>query len=152
MTNQGSGNSVPIADHVHEGDLLRALMDSVPDRIYFKDADSRFLRINKCVADLFGLADPQQAVGKSDADFFLADHALQTLRDEQQIMRTGQAIVGKEERETWSDDRLCWVSTTKMPLRDGTGKIVGTFGISRDITCAASWLKWRCAIAKSGRD
>ena len=79
--------------------------------------------------------DPQQAVGKTDADFFTArTRRCEALHDEQQVMRTGQAIVGKEERESWADDRASWVSTTKMPLRDSAGKIIGTFGISRDIT------------------
>jgi two-component system sensor histidine kinase/response regulator len=115
-------------------DLLTNLMDGLPDRIYFKDRASRFLRINKALAAWFGLKDPAEAVGKTDADFFTAEHAQQAFDDEQEVIRTGMSVINKEERESWADARDSWVSTTKMPLRDRTGKIVGTFGISRDIT------------------
>jgi two-component system sensor histidine kinase/response regulator len=114
--------------------LLHALMDYLPDNIYFKDAASRFLRINKALADSFGLSDPAQALGKTDFDFFAEEHARPAYADEQEIIRTGQPMVGKEERETWLDGRVSWVSTTKMPFRDKDGQIIGTFGVARDIT------------------
>jgi sigma-B regulation protein RsbU (phosphoserine phosphatase) len=90
--------------------------------------------INRAHAKRFGLADPHLAVGKSDADFFTSDYAKQALADEQRVMQTGQPLVGVEEKETWPDGRVTWVSTTKMPLRDRAGRVFGTFGISRDIT------------------
>jgi PAS domain S-box-containing protein len=114
--------------------LLRALMDNLPDAIYFKDADSRFLRINQDLASSFGLDDPAEALGKTDFDFFTEEHARPAFEDEQEIIQTGQPLVGKEERETWLDGRVRWVSTTKMPLRDKDGTITGTFGVARDIT------------------
>ena len=117
-----------------ERSLLRALMDNIPDHIYFKDSASRFVRINKALADRFGLSNPVQAVGKMDFDFFTEEHARTAYEDEQGIVRTGQPLVGLEEKETWPDGRETWVSTTKMPLRDRAGQIIGTFGISRDIT------------------
>ncbi|MGA3245244.1 MAG: PAS domain S-box protein [Bacteroidota bacterium] len=117
-----------------ERSLLRALMDNIPDHIYFKDSASRFVRINKALADRFGLSNPVQAVGKMDFDFFTEEHARSAYEDEQGIGRTGQPLVGLEEKETWPDGRETWVSTTKMPLRDRAGQIIGTFGISRDIT------------------
>jgi PAS domain S-box-containing protein len=117
-----------------ERHLLHALMDNLPDNIYFKDAASRFLRINKALTTSFGLSDPAQAVGKTDFDFFTEEHARPAYADEQEILRTGQPLVGKEEKETWRDGRVSWVSTTRMPLRDKGGTIVGTFGVARDIT------------------
>ena len=109
-------------------------MDNIPDYIYFKDLESRFLRINKALAHVFNLDDPLMALGKSDNDFFKTEHSQQAFNDEQEIIRTGKPIIGKEEMETWFDRPPTWVSTTKMPLLDLKGKIIGTFGISRGIT------------------
>ena len=114
--------------------LLEILMNKIPDAIYFKDADSRFLRINRAHTRRFSLTDPAQAIGKTDADFFTEAHAQQARADEQRVMKTGLPLVGIEEMETWPDGTISWVSTTKMPLRDPAGRIIGTFGISRDIT------------------
>jgi PAS domain S-box-containing protein len=114
--------------------LLDALMEFLPDNIYFKDAASRFIRISRAMAKRFGLTDPADVVGKTDADFFTPEHARQALADEQGILRGGEPLIGEEERETWPDGRETWVSTTKTALRDHDGGVVGTFGISRDIT------------------
>jgi len=116
-----------------EQSLLNALLENAPDYIYFKDTESRFIRTSKAHAKAFGLSDPAQVIGKSDFDFFTEDHARPAYEDEQEIIRTGQPF-SKEEKETWSDRPDTWVLTTKMPLRDQEGKIVGTFGISKDIT------------------
>ncbi len=90
--------------------------------------------MSKSQADRFGLSDPKEAIGKTDFDFFTEEHARPAFEDEQRIIRTGQPIVGIEEKETWPDGGISWVSTTKMPLLDEKGEIIGTFGISRDIT------------------
>ena len=113
--------------------LLHALMDTVPEHVYFKDRDSRFIRISKSQSRIFSLPDPDDAIGKTDFDFFTEEHARQAYDDEQQVMQTGQAITITE-RETWPAHADTWVSTSKAPLRDENGNIVGTFGISRDIT------------------
>jgi PAS domain S-box-containing protein len=113
--------------------LLQALMSSIPDHIYFKDRDSRFIRISDAQARAFGVADPAQAVGKRDFDYFTEEHARQAFEDEQRVILTGRSMT-KEERETWPGRPDTWVSTTKAPLRDETGSIVGTVGISRDVT------------------
>src|SRR5262249_12310193 len=118
----------------HERYLLRSLMDTIPDKIYFKDLDSRFIRVNKDLAERFRLSDPVEALGKTDADFFAQEHAQQALADEREILRTGCPLVAKEEKETWCDGRVTWVSSTKVPLREPDGHIIGTFGIARDIT------------------
>jgi PAS domain S-box-containing protein len=132
--------------------LLRTLMDNLPDTIYFKDAASRFLRINKALTAYFGLKNPAGAIGKTDFDFFTQEHTQLAVADEQQIIRTGQPIVGKEEKRIWLDGSVRWLSTTKMPFRDRDGTIIGTFGVSRDITkvkqaeqaLRESEQRWRC--------
>jgi PAS domain S-box-containing protein len=113
--------------------LVNALMDNLSDHIYFKDLESRFIRINAAHAKKFGLENPSQAIGKTDFDFFTEEHARQAFNDEQEIIRTGQRL-SKEEKETHANKPDTWVSTVKMPLHDKNGKIIGTYGISRDIT------------------
>ena len=112
--------------------LLNEILDNIPDYIYFKDNASRFIKISTAHARSFGLTDPAEAVGKTDFDFF-TESARPAYNDEQEIIRTGQPM-SKEEIETRHDLPDAWVFTTKMPMRDGDGKIIGTFGISRDIT------------------
>jgi two-component system sensor histidine kinase/response regulator len=116
-----------------ERTYLTALIDNSFDYIYFKDRQSRFLKTSRAHARLFHL-DPAQVVGKSDFDFFSAEHARAAFVDEQRIIQTGEPVVDLEERETWPDRTDTWVTTTKLPLRDAAGTIIGTFGISRDIT------------------
>jgi PAS domain S-box-containing protein len=114
--------------------FLLALMENLPTRVYFKDTASRFLRVSPALAKLFGFNDPAQLFGKSDADFFSAEHASQALADEQKIIQTGQPLLDIEEKETWPDGAETWVLTSKSPLWDGAGRIIGTCGISSDIT------------------
>jgi two-component system, sensor histidine kinase and response regulator len=118
----------------HDGDLLQVLLNNSPDRIYFKDKSSRFLRISRAMAEFFKLENPDQAVGKWDFDFFTDEHASQAYADEQRILQNGQPLIGLVEKETLPGGGFRWVTTTKMPLHDRKGKVVGTFGISRDIT------------------
>lgn len=113
--------------------LMNALMISLPDHIYFKDKESRFIRINNSQAQLFGLSLPGEEVGKTDFDFFTEEHARQAYEDEQAIIQSGKPFV-QEEKETWADRPDTWVSTIKLPLMNQEGNIVGTYGISRDIT------------------
>jgi PAS domain S-box-containing protein len=118
----------------HEQALFSALVRTIPDYVYTKDRQSRFLSINDIMARRFGLRDAAEAVGKTDADFYGPEHAGKAQRDEQQMMQTGEPLINLEEREVWSDGHVTWVSTNKVPLRDKTGRIFGLIGISRDIT------------------
>jgi PAS domain S-box-containing protein len=122
------------ADLDRERDLWRTLLDNSPDHIYFKDAQSRFIKSSKAQARQFGVKSPDEMVGKTDFDFFTEAHARPAFEDEQEIIRTGRPIIAKEEREVWNDGHVTWASSTKMPMRDDQGKIVGIMGISRDIT------------------
>ncbi len=117
-----------------EQSLLQTFMDNTPDHIYFKDKESRFIRINKAQTNLFRLSDAQEAIGKTDAEFFTEEHAQQAYKDEQKVIRSGKPMAAKEEKETWPSGEETWASTTKAPLFDKAGQIMGTFGISRDIT------------------
>ena len=114
--------------------LLDTLMEQTADQVYFKDDTSRFVRISRGLANRLGLDDPAEAIGKTDFDFFSGEHADAAFADEQRLMQTGESLIGIEERETWTDGREAWVSTTKVPLREPDGQVIGLFGISRDIT------------------
>jgi len=114
--------------------LLNAIMDNVPDSIYFKGRNSSFIQINRGLASRFNLADPSEAIGKSDHAYFDPEHANRARADELAIMASGDGIIAKEEKEVYPDKRVAWVLSTKLPLKTPQGKIVGTFGISHDIT------------------
>jgi PAS domain S-box-containing protein len=121
-------------DLAYERFLLATLMENSPDYIYFKDVQSRFIRISKALANYFNLKSPSEAVGKTDFDVFDPERARQYLADEKEVMSKGKPVVNKEEEQSWPDGRVRWVSTSKVPLRSADGEIIGTFGISRDIT------------------
>jgi sigma-B regulation protein RsbU (phosphoserine phosphatase) len=128
-------DTVPASESL-ESSLLRTLMDTSADRIYFKDLQSRIVRNNAAHARSLGAPSPEACVGRTDFDFFSKDHAEQAFADEQRIIRTGEPVIAKVERTTLRDGRRGWASTTKMPWRDAGGKIIGTFGVTRDITAA----------------
>ncbi len=113
--------------------LINSLMDNIPDHVYFKDLESRFIRINKSHCESFGLKDSRDAIGKSDFDFFSSVHARAAFDDEQTIIRTGK-VIQKSEKLTWENKPTKWSSSIKLPLRNLNGDIIGTFGLSRDIT------------------
>jgi PAS domain S-box-containing protein len=113
--------------------LLEALLDNIPDWVYFKDAQSRFLKCSRTHARRLGM-DPEQVVGKTDFDFHSAEVAAEFHRDEQRILQTGEPVINKIEKKLTPDGGVMWTSTTKVPMRDKNGTMVGLVGVNRDIT------------------
>ncbi len=114
--------------------LVTTFLQNVPDAVYFKDRASRFIAMSVSFVKILGKQSEDEIIGKSDFDFFDKMHAQPAFDDEQRIMLTGESILGKLEKEIWSDGHVTWVYTSKMPLHDLKGEIIGTFGIRRDVT------------------
>jgi diguanylate cyclase (GGDEF)-like protein/PAS domain S-box-containing protein len=121
---------------------IRNLLGAREERIFFKDRDSRFLLVSAGWLAAEGQGRSlQDVIGKTDFDIFSRPHAIAALEDEQRIIRTGEAMIEKVERETFHDRADAWVSTTKLPLLDERGEIIGTFGIARDVSAQMrDWL------------
>jgi sigma-B regulation protein RsbU (phosphoserine phosphatase) len=117
-----------------ERNLLRRVIDSLPDSIYVKDAEGRYLLGNVSHASRLGLASPAQAVGRKSGDFFREEVARGFQADDEQVMMTGQSIINRHESVGEGHGALQWLSTTKVPLRDAQGRTIGVIGIGRDIT------------------
>ena len=114
---------------------MENLLAAPDERVFFKDRDSRFVLVSAGFAAALGQGrSMDEMIGLSDSDIFSRPHAVEAFADEEHIIQTGEPIVGKVERETYTDRPDAWVSTTKLPLRDDEGQITGTFGISRDVT------------------
>lgn len=118
---------------LHDQALLHSLLNNIPDSIYFKDRKSRFTKVNHAMAEKYGLND-RSILGLTDFDLFTKEHAQPALEDERGIIASGKPIIGKLEKETFEDGSVGWVNTTKLPLHDEKKRIIGTMGISRDVT------------------
>ncbi len=114
--------------------LLRCLLEYIPDRIYFKDKPGAFVLVSHSEVEYLGAKEPAEVIGKTDFDFFEKSAAQAAFDDEQAMMREGRSIAGKEEKKLLLDGRTGWALVTKIPLRDTDGSIIGTCGISKDIT------------------
>ena len=114
--------------------LFDALLSQTQDQVYFKDRESRFVRISEAVAEKFGCDSVNDLIGKSDADFFAEEHAAATFEGEQWLMLNNEKLVNITEKEVWPDGTVTWATTTKIPLVLGSGNVVGLMGITRDIT------------------
>ena len=119
--------------------LLNTFMDNTPDVIYFKDRESRIIRHNKAFLTLLGSAEEHSVIGKTDFDFFTAEHAKKAFDDEQTIMRTGRPLINIEEMETWKDGRRTWVITSKFPLTDKKGAVVVRLGCRKILHPSKNW-------------
>lgn len=111
------------------------LLSTTWERVYFKDPLSRFLFVSAGWIEAYAPdRDPGELRGKTDFDVFTEEHASEAFADEQQIIRTGEPVAERVERETYTGRPDAWVSTTKMALRNERGETIGTFGITRDVT------------------
>jgi PAS domain S-box-containing protein len=124
----------PTSDRALDRTLVTAFLENIPDNVYFKDRDSRFIAVSASMFKYHGFPGADELIGKTDFDLFDHAHAQPARQDEETIVNTGVPIIGKLEKETWADGHVTWVLTSKMPLRDEQGAIIGTFGISKDIT------------------
>jgi len=118
---------------VYEQSLLHALMDNIPDFIYFKDEKNRFVRVNKTSAEDRGVT-PEDFIGKTDFDIFTEEAAKKCFADDDRVMKTGKPLINSIEKITYLNGMERWFSATKVPRYDEKGKIIGTIGITRDIT------------------
>jgi len=118
---------------LNDVDLFQILLEQLPDAIYFKDLEHRFIRVNRTLASWYGLKDPAEAIGKKDADFFTPELAKSNDEAEAEILKTGIPRVDVEEKLVWPDGKVVWTASTRLPLRDSSGAVIGTFGIYRDI-------------------
>ena len=117
-----------------ETQLLYTLIDNMPDLIYIKDTDGRFIVGNKKIMDVHGLKSRDQLIGKSDHDFYPRELADMFRRNEQTIISTGKPLIDHEEKSLDEGGNEILLSTTKIPLYDAGGKIIGLFGMGRDVT------------------
>lgn len=129
-------NEMKTSQHqINEQVILQAFMhNTMDDAIYFKDVLSRFIWVNDVLVKRLGAESSEDMYGKTDFDFFTREHAQQAFDDEMRIVRSGKPLLNVEEKETYADGHVSWASTSKMPLKDKQGRIIGTFGISRNIT------------------
>jgi two-component system, sensor histidine kinase and response regulator len=130
----GTGPRPPERDSALDGNLLQALIHALPDRIYAKDTLSRFTLNNRAHLAALGALTQEEALGKTDADFRPEAIAAASLADDSRVLTTGEAIVNREETSVLPDGSRIHLLTTKVPLRDSSGRIVGLVGVSKDVT------------------
>ncbi|MEE9461013.1 MAG: PAS domain-containing protein [Bacteroidales bacterium] len=117
-----------------EKQLLYTLIDNMPDFIYLKDTDSKFIVANQKLIDVHNLKSRDQLIGRSDHDFYPKELADKYKLNEQTIIHTGKPLINHEERSLDEKGNTIYLSTTKIPLHDADGTIIGIVGIGRDIT------------------
>lgn len=130
-------NPVPLSEPDTEKldlELFHFLLEHTPDQVYFKDRQGRFIRVSRAVAEFLSVASPDQVVGKSDFDLLAPETARAAAEDERRVMATSEPLIGKIEKVVHPDGRVTWDYTTKLPLRNSQGEIIGICGINKDFT------------------
>ncbi len=119
---------------LRETALLNSMLHTLPDYVYFKDTESRFLRISESMASLFNAKSSKEVLGKSDFDFHSAKDAKQYFEEEQKIIKSGKGFIDEIRQGIDENGEDLWTSVTKLPMYNENGDCIGTFGISKDIT------------------
>ena len=112
----------------------QSLIDVVPDNLWVKDVESRFVVANRATALRMGHASPQELIGKSDLELCPWETAQKYLADEREVIESGRPMIDSEEYVLAPDGAKVWIATTKAPLRNERGEVVGIIGVSRDVT------------------
>jgi PAS domain S-box-containing protein len=118
----------------YEQNLINLLLENTSEIIYFKDTEGRFIRINKATLKYLNTSDYNEVIGKTDFDFLEQEHAEKATDDEKKVMQTAQPLLNYDEAVNLSDGTKSWFLSSKFPLFDNSGNIIGTYGISHDIT------------------
>ena len=116
-----------------DGFLFRSLMETMVDSIYFKDRQCRLVRVNRKMALDLGRADPAELIGRTDIELFGREFGEMTMLDDARIMETDEPIIGLTESRQLESGQVNWTLTTKTPLHDQAGTVVGLLGITREI-------------------
>lgn len=124
-----SGSPIPNIENL----MLSAFLENIPDYIYFKDLQSRFVAVSKAKADRDGIK-VSDYIGKTDSDFFSPEHAQRALGEEHAIIISGEPMMDQLQKVAKHDGTVFWAVVSKLPWRDQNGKTIGTFGISRNVT------------------
>jgi PAS domain S-box-containing protein len=122
------------AERESERKMLHALIDNIPDCMYVKDCEGRFLVANPHLADLMGAKTPEELLGKTDFDFYPKELADTFYQDEQDVMRSGKPLFNREEKSIHGEGNEVYILTTKVPIRDSEGQVIGIAGVGRDIS------------------
>jgi diguanylate cyclase (GGDEF)-like protein/PAS domain S-box-containing protein len=124
---------MPLPNGLDDGFLFRALMETTSDSVYVKDRECRLLRVSRSMARNLGYDDPDELIGKTDADLFGRDFAQRTAMEDRRIMEVGEPNGGLVESRQLPDGAVNWTLTSKQPLHGDDGRIVGLMGITREI-------------------
>jgi PAS domain S-box-containing protein len=114
--------------------LFFALMDVLPDAVVFKDAEGRYVHVNRVVAQRLGLSSPAAAAGRTDLELHGGERARLAREDETEAIATGRPVLGRHEKEAWPDGSESWVAVTTLPVYDAGRRLLGTLRVSRDTT------------------
>jgi len=121
-------------NYCEERSLLHAIIQNIPDPLYVKDADGRKILLNKAEAELLGVTDISEAIGKKDSDYYPGEAARKTEEEDQMIIETGKSVVHRDGMLTTNSGKEIWLRGTKIPHFDENGKVTGIIGISHNIS------------------